>query len=327
MKKKWILLVLLLVIFSLVTACGKKDDTEETAAEPVDDTTEDIVETDEAEPVDDEEPEADPENGDEAEPVEDEEPEADPENGDEAGTDDSWTKIEEKGKIVMGLDDNFPPMGYRDENNEIVGFDVDLATEVASRLGVELELLPIDWKMKQNELDAGNVDLLWNGYSFTEERNEDNTLSAPYLANDQVVVVMSASGVTDLAGLADKTLALQEESSAEQALDAAEKFKASLADIVPFRDNVTAFLDLESGNSDALLIDKVVAEYYVSQKNEADYMILGESLAPETYVIGFRKGEVAFKDKIEETLRDMKADGKLAEIATEWFGSDVTIFE
>jgi polar amino acid transport system substrate-binding protein len=239
----------------------------------------------------------------------------------------SWTAVETKGKIIMGLDDNFPPMGFRDEKDEIVGFDVDLAKEVAKRLGIELELLPIDWKMKQNELDAGNIDMLWNGYSYTEERAKDNTLSAPYLENDQVVVVMAKSGIKDLDGLADKTLALQEESSAEQALDAAADFKASLKDIVPFRDNVTAFLDLETGHSDGLLIDKVVGEYYIAQKNIDDYVILDESLAPETYVIGFRKGEVALKDKIEETLRAMKEDGTLAKIATAWFGSDVTIFK
>lgn len=248
-------------------------------------------------------------------------------SGTEEKTDDSWSKIEAKGKLIMGLDDNFPPMGFRDEKNEIVGFDVDLAKEVTKRLGIELDLLPIDWSMKQNELDAGNVDLLWNGYSFTPERDADNTLSTAYLANDQVVIVLSKSGVTDLAGLAGKTLAVQEGSSAQQALDAAADFKASLGSVVPFRDNVTAFLDVESGSSDALLIDKVVGEYYIAQKDEADYTILGESLAPETYVIGFRKGEVAFKDKIEETLRAMKEDGKLAEIATEWFGSDVTIFK
>lgn len=257
----------------------------------------------------------------------DEPTEADAANGSETADDDSWSKIKAKGKLIMGLDDNFPPMGFRDEKNDIVGFDVDLAKEVTKRLGIELELLPIDWKMKQNELDAGNIDLLWNGYSYTDERNEDNTLSTAYLENDQVVIVMSKSGITDLAGLAGKTLALQEESSAEQALDAAAEFKASLKEVVPFRDNVTAFLDLESGSSDGLLIDKVVGEYYIAQKNMEDYTILSESLAPETYVIGFRKGEVAFKDKVEETLRAMKEDGTLATIAIDWFGSDVTIFK
>lgn len=245
-----------------------------------------------------------------------------------AAADVSWENVKTAGKLIMGLDDNFPPMGFRNEKNEIVGFDIDLATEVSKRLGVELELLPIDWKMKQNELEAGNVDVLWNGYSFTEERNEDNTLSKAYLANDQVVIVMAKSGIKDLAGMAGKKLAIQEESSAQEALDAAAEFKASLAEVVPFKDNVTAFLDIQSANSDGLLVDKVVGEYYIAQQaNPADYVVLSESLAPETYVIGFRKGEAALKDKVEATLQEMKADGTLAKISTTWFGSDVTIFE
>ncbi len=245
-----------------------------------------------------------------------------------ATEDPSWEKVQSAGKLIMGLDDNFPPMGFRDAQNNIVGFDIDLAKEVTKRLGLELELLPIDWKMKQNELDAGNVDVLWNGYSFTDERNEANTLSPAYLGNDQVVIVMASSGITDLSGLSGKKLALQEESSAQQALDAAVDFKASLAEVIPFKDNVTAFLDLQAGMSDGLLVDKVVGEYYIAeQANPADYVELEQSLAPETYVIGFRKGEVALMEKIVETLQAMKADGTLAEIATTWFGSDVTILE
>lgn len=308
--KKWITLLLVMSMLLMLGACSPK------AADPTSAETAAATEAEATEAA-----------ATEAAATEAEVTEAEATEAAEAESDDSWSKVESKGVLIMGLDDNFPPMGFRDAKNEIVGFDVDLAKEVTKRLGVELELLPIDWKMKQNELDAGNIDCLWNGYSFTEERDRDNTLSAAYLGNDQIVIVMADSGIEDLAGMAGKTLALQEESSAEQALDANESFKDSLKEVVPFRDNVTAFLDLESGNSDGLLIDKVVGEYYVAQKDAADYVILAESLAPETYVIGFRKGEVQLKDKVEETLRAMKADGTLAAIATEWFGSDVTIFE
>ncbi len=182
--------------------------------------------------------------------------------------------------------------------------------------------------MKENELDAGNVDVLWNGYSVTEERSAKNSLSKPYLANEQVVIVMTQSEINNLADMADKRLALQEKSSAEDALEAAADFKASLAEVIPFKDNVTAFLDLQSGNSDALLVDKVVGEYYIAkQANPSDYMILEEALAPETYALGFRKADLALKAKIEETLDAMKADGTLAEITINWFGSDVSIYE
>lgn len=244
-----------------------------------------------------------------------------------AANDESWNKVQSAGKFIMGLDDSFPPMGFRDENNNITGYDVDLAKEVCSRLGIELELLPIDWAMKENELNSGNIDAIWNGYSFTPERREKTNLSKPYLSNDQVVVVMASSGLDSLAALAGKTLAVQEMSSAQDALEASPELKASLGEVVSFKDNVTAFLDMESGNSDALLLDKVVGEYYVSQKNPEDYFIIGESLSPETYHIGFRKNDEALKTKIEDTLDSMKEDGKLAEITTKWFGSDTSVYQ
>ncbi|MGI6546680.1 MAG: transporter substrate-binding domain-containing protein [Fastidiosipilaceae bacterium] len=240
--------------------------------------------------------------------------------------DESFAKVEAEGKLKMGLDDSFPPMGFRDENNEITGFDVDLATEVCARLDLELELVPIDWSMKENELTAGNIDCLWNGYSFTEERDATQTLSSPYMSNEQVLVVMKDSGLTSLDDLADKKLAIQEGSTAEQALDKAEDFKASLAQIVPFKENVTGFMDVEGGSTDVILLDSIVANYYIAQKdNSADFLILDEALASEDYVIGFRKGDVALKDKVENTLLEMKEDGKLAEISTKWFGEDITV--
>ena len=109
---------------------------------------------------------------------------------DSAAADDSWDKIVEKGEIVLGMDDAFPPMGYTDTTTgEIIGFDVDVATEVFSRLGVELKLQPIEWSTKEMELDGGNVDLLWNSYSYTEERAEKQTLSDAYMKNNQVILV------------------------------------------------------------------------------------------------------------------------------------------
>lgn len=240
--------------------------------------------------------------------------------------DKSWTTVEAAGVFKMGLDDNFPPMGFRNENNEITGFDVDCATEVAKRMGVQLELIPIDWTMKENELDGGNIDCIWNGYSFSEERNAKQTLTKPYMKNEQVVVVMAASGIKDLAGMAGMKLAIQDGSTAQGALDKAVDFKDSLGEVVGFKDNVTAFLDVEAGSTDGILLDSVVADYYIAQKdNSADYLVLDESLESEEYVIGFRKGDEALKNKVEETLAEMAADGTLATLSDKWFGEDVTV--
>ena len=254
---------------------------------------------------------------------------------DSAEADDSWDKIVEKGEIVLGMDDAFPPMGYTDTTTgEIIGFDVDVATEVFSRLGVELKLQPIEWSTKEMELDGGNVDLLWNGYSYTEERAEKQTLSDAYMKNNQVILVKEDSSYQSLADLAGKSLGVQSDSSAESALESEEatEFRESLGEIVPIDDYSKAILEIQNGLIEAIAIDEVVARFYLTNDPGA-YRILEkedgtvESLAVEDYVIGFRKGDQALCDKVNETLKEMKADGTLAEISEKWFGEDVTTIE
>ena len=254
---------------------------------------------------------------------------------DSAAADDSWDKIVEKGEIVLGMDDAFPPMGYTDTTTgEIIGFDVDVATEVFSRLGVELKLQPIEWSTKEMELDGGNVDLLWNGYSYTEERAEKQTLSDAYMKNNQVILVKEDSSYQSLADLAGKSLGVQSDSSAESALESEEatEFRESLGEIVPIDDYSQAILEIQNGLIEAIAIDEVVARFYLTNDPGA-YRILEkedgtvESLAVEDYVIGFRKGDQALCDKVNETLKEMKADGTLAEISEKWFGEDVTTIE
>lgn len=254
---------------------------------------------------------------------------------DSAAADDSWDKIVEKGEIVLGMDDAFPPMGYTDTTTgEIIGFDVDVATEVFSRLGVELKLQPIEWSTKEMELDGGNVDLLWNGYSHTEERAEKQTLSDAYMKNNQVILVKEDSSYQSLADLAGKSLGVQSDSSAESALESEEatEFRESLGEIVPIDDYSKAILEIQNGLIEAIAIDEVVARFYLTNDPGA-YRILEkedgtvESLAVEDYVIGFRKGDQALCDKVNETLKEMKADGTLAEISEKWFGEDVTTIE
>lgn len=253
----------------------------------------------------------------------------------DTGADDSWEKIQEKGEIVLGMDDAFPPMGYTDTaTGEIIGFDVDVAKEVFSRLGVELKLQPIEWNSKEMELDGGNVDMLWNGYSYTEDRAKKQTLSDAYMKNNQVILVKADSSYQSFADLAGKSLGVQSDSSAEDALesDEAKEFRESLGEIVPIDDYSKAILEIENGLIEAIAIDEVVARFYLTNDPGA-YRIIEkedgavESLAVEDYVIGFRKGDQALCDKVNETLKEMKADGTLGEISEKWFGEDVTTIE
>ena len=170
-------------------------------------------------------------------------------------------------EFILGLDDSFPPMGYRNEQNEIVGFDIDVANAVCEKLGWTLVVQPIDWDANMMELNAGNIDCIWNGMTLTPERLEAMTCSDPYMKNEQVIVVRADSEYTSLESLAGKSLALQTGSSAENALEAATDFKASLGQVNSFKDNLTCFMDLEQGSSDAVLVDSIVAGWYIQTGN------------------------------------------------------------
>lgn len=240
-----------------------------------------------------------------------------------AAADQSLKKILDKKVFVLGLDDAFPPMGFRNDKNEIVGFDIDLAKEATKRMGVTLKLQPIDWTQKFNELNSGLIDCIWNGYSINDERKAATNITDPYMKNRQVVVVRGDSTARKLSDLAGKKLGVQAASSATDALDAAKEFKASLKQVVEFKDNVTGFLDLESKATDALLIDEIVASYYITT-NKKDFRILDESLAAEEFAVGFRKADQALRDEVQKQLKAMAADGTMAKISIAWFGRDIT---
>jgi polar amino acid transport system substrate-binding protein len=146
--------------------------------------------------------------------------------------------------------------------------------------------------------------------------------------NHMALVVLPDSGITSVADMAGKKLAVQTGSTAEEALDAPEgaELKAAVATVNGFADNLTALLDLETGASDAVLIDDVVANYLITTSGK-NMVVLSDFLYAENYAIGFRKADVALTDAVNEAMRELKANGKLAEIATEWFGSDTTVVE
>ena len=234
--------------------------------------------------------------------------------------------IKDKGELVLGLDASFPPMGFKDDSDNIVGFDIDLAKEVTSRMGIKLKLQPINWDTKEMELQAKNIDCIWNGLSYSKDREEKMTLSKSYMTNRQVIVVPADSSIKGVADLKDKVVVVQSGSTASEAMDAKPEVKDSLKELVKVEDNVKAMLDLQAKGSDAVVMDEVVAKYY-SEKNAGKFNVLSESMADEKYVIGFRKGDQALADEIVKTLEEMKKDGKLAQISKQWFGSDITTLD
>lgn len=239
----------------------------------------------------------------------------------EKSGDNSLEYIQKKGTFVLGLDDSFPPFGYRDENNEIVGFDIDVAREVCKRLGVELVLQPIDWDAKETELATKQIDCIWNGFTVTEERKEKLTFSESYVNNAQAVVVLNKSSYKSLSDLAGKTIAIQGGSSAADAIESTPSFRDSIKGLVEFNDNIMAIMDLEIGGCDAVVMDLLVA---VEMSKTRQIRILSEYLAEEEYAVGFRLGEIKLAEAVNEQMRAMAADGTMAKIAEKWLGADIT---
>ena len=234
----------------------------------------------------------------------------------------SAMQVEEQKVFTVGFDAEFPPYGYKDSNGEYVGFDLDLAQEVCNRKGWTLKKQPIDWDLKDKELNSGSIDCIWNGFTIDGRENE-YTWSVPYVDNSQVVVVKKGSAVKALSDLKDKVVVVQADSSALAAFtgeDATEENKAlakSFKDLQQVSDYNSAFLNLDSGMVDAVCLDIGVANYQISSRGDT-FVMLDEKLASEKYGIGFKKGNTELKDKVEKTLLSMVKDGKFEEIAKKW---------
>lgn len=228
----------------------------------------------------------------------------------------------EGGTLIVGFDQDFPPMGFMGDDGEYTGFDLELAQEAAKRLGLEYKPQPIAWDAKDMELESGNIDCIWNGFTMTG-REDGYTWSEPYMENSQVFVVAGDSGIKSQADLAGKVVECQVDSSAEAALKAVPDLTATFAQLLTTADYNTAFMDLEQGAVDAIAMDVIVAGYQISQRN-ADFVILEDSLAAEEYGIGFKKGNTELRDKVQGALEEMAEDGTLKAISEKWFSEDVT---
>lgn len=224
--------------------------------------------------------------------------------------------------IVIGLDDNFPPMGFRDDKNELIGFDIDLAKEAGKRLGVAVSFKPIDWSAKESELNGNRIDVLWNGLTITEERKANILFTKPYLENRQIIVVTEKSPIKTKAELAGKVVGVQDGSSAVEAIQKDEATAKSIKELKKFGDNVTALMDLSAGRLDALVVDEIVGRYYTGKK-PGEYRVLEDNFGTEDYGVGTRKSDTELSAKLDKALDDMKADGTAAKISTQWFGKDI----
>ena len=236
-------------------------------------------------------------------------------------TDNSLKDVQSKKELVLGLDSSFPPMGFTDKKDNIVGFDIDLAKEVTKRMGIKLKLQPINWNSKEQELNTEKVDCLWNGVTYSKARAKEMLCSESYMDNHQVLIVPANSKIKSLKDITkDTEVGIQSGSTAADAADSVKELKNSKIKLLA--DNVQILNDLGHG-LDAAVMDEVVAKYY-TKKDAGKYKVLEDSVAKEKYVIGFRKDDKALCNEVVKQLKAMAKDGTLKKISEKWFDEDIT---
>ena len=220
--------------------------------------------------------------------------------------------VMDKNEVIVGLDDAFAPMGFKDESGEIVGFDVDLAKEVGDRLGKKVVFQPIDWSMKESELNNGNIDFIWNGYTITEERKEKVNFSEAYLNNKQVIVTLANSDINAKSDLSGKKVGAQSESSAIEAMEKDTELYESLSggEAITFEDNNQALMDLEAGRIDAVVADEILVKYYIKLKGEDKFKVLTEDFGSEEYGVGIRKEMLKLLKQLIMLLKKLRKMAK-----------------
>lgn len=231
----------------------------------------------------------------------------------------------DKETLIIGFDDTFVPMGFKDNNGEIVGFDIDLAKEVSKRIGKQVTFQPIDWSMKESELNSGKIDLIWNGYSITKERKEKVNFTNPYLENRQVIITLANSKINSKDDLKGMNVGAQNQSSAVDAINKEEELLKTFKDgkVYTFETNNEALMDLEAKRIDAVVADEILARYYINKKGEGKYKILNDDFGDESYGVGIRKSDEELREKLNQAFEDIKKDGTAKKVSEKWFGQDI----
>ena len=232
--------------------------------------------------------------------------------------------IKEKGKLVIGLDDTFAPMGFRDEGGELVGFDIDLAKAVCEKMGIEAAFQSIDWDAKELELASGNIDCIWNGMSATSEREKSMSLSQAYLNNK--IIIMTKAGVTvaNKEDLLNYNIGIQAGSAALEAVTADSVYEKIKDKITEYPTYDEVILDMQAARLDCMIIDEVYGSYK-NAKLDNIFAVSEVNFGDDLYAIGFRKSDAALRDEVNKTISELIENGKAAEISNQWFGTDIVV--
>ena len=240
---------------------------------------------------------------------------------------DNWDKYQQQKSITVGFDNTFVPMGFEEKNGDYAGFDIELAKYVSKKLGITVHFQPIDWDMKETELQNGTIDAIWNGYSATDERREKVAFTIPYMQNTQILVVKKTSGIHSVEDMTGKVLGAQNGSSGM--LDFEEhpevlKNRVKGGDADQYQSVNEAIIDLKNDRIDALLIDRVYADYYLTTEGIADeYDTIPSGFESESFAVGVRPADKKLLESLNQAFKELYQEGIFQQISQKWFGEDV----
>ena len=240
---------------------------------------------------------------------------------------DNWDKYQQQKSITVGFDNTFVPMGFEEKNGNYAGFDIELAKYVSKKLGIQVHFQPIDWDMKETELQNGTIDAIWNGYSATDERREKVAFTIPYMQNTQILVVKKTSGIHSVEDMTGKVLGAQNGSSGM--LDFEEhpevlKNRVKGGDADQYQSVNEAIIDLKNDRIDALLIDRVYADYYLTTEGIADeYDTIPSGFESESFAVGVRPADKKLLEALNQAFKELYQEGIFQQISKKWFGEDV----
>lgn len=221
--------------------------------------------------------------------------------------------------FIMGIDPEYKPFSYMDENGEYTGFDVEICKAACEKLGWEFKVFGVNWDNKLVQLDAKECDCVWSGMTILDSMKDAGyVISKPYFDNEQVLVVKADSKITSSKQLAGKDVAVQLGTSGESLLKG--DLKESLADtfnkVVTCESFLKCFTELDGKAVDAVFVDKPVAENYVAEHK--GFVIIDEDLGAEQYGIAFRSGDAELCEKMEGAVAELVEDGTYAKIAEKY---------
>ncbi|MGY3707505.1 amino acid ABC transporter substrate-binding protein [Granulicatella adiacens] len=240
---------------------------------------------------------------------------------------DNWDKYQQQKSITVGFDNTFVPMGFEEKNGDYAGFDIELAQYVSKKMGITVHFQPIDWDMKETELQNGTIDAIWNGYSATDERREKVAFTIPYMQNTQILVVKKTSGIHSASDMTGKVLGAQNGSSGM--LDFEEhpevlKNRVKGGDADQYQSVNEAIIDLKNDRIDALLIDRVYADYYLTTEGIADeYDTIPSGFESESFAVGVRPADKKLLEALNQAFKELYQEGIFQQISQKWFGEDV----